>query len=96
MIVHSTSIKHLWELFYEILWGGLSSYLIPESEASSKNGILRDEMIECFARLRPTSKDEYVDCFSVNLRATTEPDDTQYLDDIFAIIEQAEGLECMV
>lgn len=69
---------------------------IPEKETSSEDSILRGEMIECFVKVRPTSKNEYVDAFCVSLRVDTEPDENQYLDDIFTIIEQAEGLECIV
>lgn len=69
---------------------------ISKKEISPDDSILRDEMIKCFVKLRPTSKEEYIDTFSVSLRAETEPDENQYLDNIFMIIEQAEGLECMV
>ena len=52
----------------------------------SEDCILRDEMIECFVECRPTDKYEYIEGFNVNLRATTDPEDTEYLDEIFKII----------
>ena len=69
---------------------------IPERRESSENGILRFEMMERFAEARPTSKEEYIDTFGARLRANTEPDEYEHLDNIFGIIKQAEGLECMV
>ena len=68
---------------------------ISKRETSPEDCILRDKMIECFVKVRPTNKGEYIDAFSASLRTDTEPEENQYLDDIFAIIEQAEGLACM-
>jgi len=68
----------------------------PDRETGHVFQRLRDEMIRRFVKVRPTSKNKYIDAFSVSLRVETEPEENQYLENIFAIIEQAEGLECMV
>lgn len=98
-IVPVASITEPKRLSDEELYNRLLEYRklnIPKSETSPEDSILRDEMIKCFVKLRPTSKDEYIDAFSVSLRANTEPEENQYLDGIFAIIKEAEGSVEMV
>lgn len=64
---------------------------IPNRAKEDEDGILRKEMLDLFVSRRPTTRDEYKESFSGNLRGDTDPDDIQYLDDILGIVEQAEG-----
>lgn len=59
----------------------------PSFPVQSK-GILREEMIEAFVKFKPTTKEEFLENISYNLRDNIGSGQAQFLNDIFQIIEE--------
>jgi very-short-patch-repair endonuclease len=52
--------------------------------------ILRDDMLEAFIKVKPTTADEFRQKLPLNLREKTDPGQMEFLDDILEIIEDFE------
>ena len=58
-------------------------------EEQRRDGFLSEEILTALVQRRPTDKDEFRECVSVEARVNLNNDDVQYIHDIFDIIKQA-------
>jgi len=67
----------------------LKDKLIEYRVQNSLKTVLNDEILDYFIKDRPTDNDEFLKKIPSDLRYKIDPDEGQYLADIFTIIEES-------